>query len=85
MDGGRAEHTMPAVAVGMVKMAPLEPLKGDTVLPKIQTVLTHGHSLTGDMDQLTFRPPKDKSGKQTLKKEVLSPCILQWLGILQNA
>lgn len=76
---------MPTVTVGMVKTAPLEPLKGDTGLPKIQTVLTHGQSLTGDTDQLTFRPLEDKSGKQALKKEVTSPCILQLLGILQKA
>lgn len=76
---------MPTVTVGMVKTAPLEPLKGDTGLPKIQTALTHGHSLTGDMDQLTSTPLKDKLGKHALKKEVLSPCIPKPLGVLQNA
>lgn len=37
--------------------------------PKIETVLTHGHGLTGDVDQLTFTPPKDKSGKWALRKK----------------
>jgi len=33
-DGGRAEHTMAMVTVGIVKMAPLKPTKGDTGLPE---------------------------------------------------
>lgn len=40
-----------------------------SALPKIQTVLAHGHSLTGGMDKLTAL--KDKSGKEALKKK---PC-----------
>lgn len=37
------------------------------------------------MDKHAPRPPKDKSGKQALKKEVLPPRILQLFDILQNA
>lgn len=44
-------------------------------LPKIKTVLTHRHSLTGDMDQLTSTLLKDKSGKVALRKKVLCLCI----------
>lgn len=56
-----------------------------TGLPKIQRVLTHGHSLTGGMDQLIAL--KDKSGKEALKKKSCPHilCILQLLSILQNA
>lgn len=53
-------------------------------LPKIQTFLVHGHSLTGGTDKLTAL--KDKSGKEALKKKPCPHvlCILL-LSILQNA